>query len=432
LVFLGASAPRRFKLLFLGSTIPCFWETLLKRSTWLDLLAGEDGQDLALPAETRMLLSQLDDRMFEFWNLGENVFLAWCEEGDTIRLLVVPHYAIAEAIHSKSAPADGIIESNVFINGLLSNPKHLAPEEFQKAALALGGCVETIACRVGEAVSAELVDRLVNRYGISLVRGRAVVLLDAVGFSLHTPLEQVAMLNSLAYSVNSAYRQLLSKDIHINFARTTTGDGFYIWNRSRSVDANISLYKLMMLILADNAVAQRKARGAWVPRLRAAFHVGEHYEFYQVEALNPTTFSYIVGPVTIDLSRMIEQAMPNQILLGDFSIEMSHDGQLVEVDTLDFVARTAASLYQLRGLTIADDRIENIRCYLTGRRTDDGQYAVAPYRIHDKHGIARTVLNAKINIHREQASPIFLGVQNEDLSSLLYERVTERGTEATA
>lgn len=402
----------------------------MKRSTWLDLLAGEDGHDLDLPAETRALLAQLDDRMFEFWNLGENVFLAWCEEGDSIRLLVVPHYAIAEAIHSKSAPADGLIESNDFINGLLSNPKHLGQDEFQKAALALGGCVETIPCRV--AVSPDLVDRLVNRYGISLVRGRAVVLLDAVGFSLHTPLEQVAMLNSLAYSVNSAYRQLLSKDIHINFARTTTGDGFYIWNRSRSVDANISLYKLMMLILADNAVAQRKARGAWVPRLRAAFHVGEHYEFYQVEALNPTTFSYIVGPVTIDLSRMIEQAMPNQILLGDFSIGMSQDGQLVEVDTLDFVARTAASLYQLRGLTIADDRIEDIRCYLTGQRTENGQYVVAPYRIRDKHGIARTVLNAKINIHREQASPIFLGVQNEDLSSLAYERISERGMAATA
>jgi len=397
----------------------------LKRSTWLDLLAGEDGQELALPAETRRLLAELDDRLFEFWNLGENVFLAWCEAESGIRLLVVPHYAIAEAIHSKSAPEDEIAQSNDFINRILTNPKHLAPDQFQETALTLGGCVEYVACRVGEVVTAELVDRLVNRYGISLVRGRAVVLLDAVGFSLHTPLEQVAMLNSLAYSVNSAYRQLLSKDIHINFARTTTGDGFYIWNRARTVDANISLYKLMMLILADNAVAQRKARGAWVPRLRAAFHVGEHYEFYQVEALNPTTFSYIVGPVTIDLSRMVEQAMPNQILLGDFSIEMIEGEDLVEVNTLDFVARTAAGLHQLRGLTIADDQIEDIRCYLTGRRGGDGGYAVTPYRIRDKHGIARTVFNAKINIHREKAAPIFLGVRNEELPSPLYQRVME-------
>ncbi len=97
--------------------------------------------------------------------------------------------------------------------------------------------------RPGGDVDTELISDLVRRYGVSLVRGRAVVLLDAVEFSRHSPLEQMAMLNSLAYSVNSAYRQLLSKDIQVNFARTTTGDGFYIWNRAKTVDANNALYK---------------------------------------------------------------------------------------------------------------------------------------------------------------------------------------------
>ena len=54
---------------------------------------------------------------------------------------------------------------------------------------------------------------MVRAYGVSLVRNRAVMLLDAVEFSLQSPLDQMAMLNSLAYSVNSAYGQLLSKDI---------------------------------------------------------------------------------------------------------------------------------------------------------------------------------------------------------------------------
>jgi len=44
------------------------------------------------------------------------------------------------------------------------------------------------------------------------------------------------------------------------------------------------------------------------------------YEFHQIDGLNPTTFSYIVGQVTIDLSRMIDKALPGQILLGDFSV----------------------------------------------------------------------------------------------------------------
>ena len=396
----------------------------MKRSTWLDLLAGEDGDVRVLPPSVRTALSDLDDRLFDVWNLGENVFLAWTHEGSDLRFLTVRHYAIAEAIHSKSAPTETIAASSDFINRILAGPKHLPAEEFREIEQILDSAVEamTVAFSIGEDVSEELVDRLVNRYGVSLVRGRAVVLLDAVGFSLHTPLEQVARLNSLAYSVNSAYRQLLSKDIHINFARTTTGDGFYIWNRARTVDANISLYKLMMLILADNAVAQNKARGSWVPRLRAAFHVGEHYEFYQVEALNPTTFSYIVGPVTIDLSRMIERALPNQILLGDFVIELIEEERAERVNTLDFVERTAATLGQLRGLTIAGDHIENIRCYLTGHRVEGDPFPISRYRIHDKHGIGRSVYNAKINIHRQTEDPIFLGVQNEELPTTLYKQ----------
>lgn len=39
------------------------------------------------------------------------------------------------------------------------------------------------------------------------------------------------------------------------------------------------------------------------------------------------------------------------------------------------------------------------------------------YHIRDKHGTLRTTYNAKINIHREHANPIFLGVQRDALSS---------------
>jgi hypothetical protein len=233
------------------------------------------------------------------------------------------------------------------------------------------------------------------------------------------------MLNSLAYSVNSAYSQLLQKDIKINFARTTTGDGFYIWNRATTPEANIELYKLMMMVLTDNAAAQRKARSSWVPKLRAAFHIGEHYEFHQVEGLNPTTFSYIVGQVTIDLSRMIERALPGQILLGDFRIEVTEEKthRKIRYDTLDFVESTAATLDQLQGLNISGGRIDNIRCYLTGQSQGGGRYTVNRYYIVDKHGTTRTVYNAKINIHRENADPIFLGTQTEDLQAFPAVRV---------
>jgi hypothetical protein len=372
-----------------------------------------------LTPQVRQALSSLDEQLFEVWDLGDNIILVWTREGREFRFLAVRHYAIIEAFDADSkGPRDGSGADN-FINGILAGPKFVPPAEFDRICGVLGSAARVFRTdlALADGPNDALVTRLVTRYGVSLVRERAVVLLDAVGFSLRSPLEQVAMLNSLSYSVNSAYRQLLSRHVAINFARTTTGDGFFIWNRARTIDANVALYKLMMLILTDNAVAQRKAKRFPVPKLRAAFHVGEHYEFYQVEGLNPTTFAYIVGQVTIDLSRMIEQALPGQILLGDFDVEMGGVGPngVTRYGTLDFVARTVATLERLKGLVIAEDHIERIRCYLTGQAMPGGNFLVSCYQIGDKHGVTRAVYNAKINIHRHQAEPIFLGIQHKDL-----------------
>ncbi len=397
----------------------------MKRATWLDLFASPDKGARDLAAHVRNALSLLDDALFELWNLGENVFLAWTHTDNELSFLCVRHYTIAAAVRPGPARVAGSVTSEL-INEVLAGPKYLEPDRFAKVCREVGAQPQRmpLTFRVGSDVEAGLIDNLVGRYGVSLVRGRAVVLLDAVQFSLQPPLDQMAMLNSLAYSVNSAYRQLLSKDIQVNFARTTTGDGFYIWNRARTPEANIALYKLMMMILADNAVAQSKSAGSGVPRLRAAFHVGEHYEFHQVEALNPTTFSYIVGQVTIDLSRMIEKALPGQILLGDFETDvMDALGQASRHGTLDFVENTAATLDELKGLDISGDRIDEIRCYLTGQSIGGDRYPVNRYHIRDKHGTLRTVYNAKINIHREHAEPIFLGVQREALADFAADQV---------
>jgi hypothetical protein len=392
----------------------------MKRATWLDLCTVSDDDLQALTQPGRQALSKLDEVLFDLWNLGENVLLAWTHERRELRVLAVRHYEIAEAIDGKAAHAEAAISATDLINYILAGPKYLPLEQFVRACRILERTPHVVEVNFepGREIDPELISNLVRRYGVSLVKGRAVVLLDAVEFSLHSPLEQVAMLNSLAYSVNSAHQQLLSKDIHINFARTSTGDGFYIWNRSQSFEANIALYKLAMMVLADNAVAQSKARRSCVPRLRAAFHVGEHYEFYQVEALNPTTFSYIVGQVTIDLSRMIEKALPGQILVGEFEVEVGDQprGRTTRYDTLKFVEKTAGTLDQLHGLEIAGDHIERIRCYLTGQGPGGDRYPVNRYRIQDKHGAERSVYNAKINIHRQRAEPIFLGIPNESLA----------------
>jgi hypothetical protein len=398
---------------------------IMRRGTWFNTFAAENAA-LDLPARTREELAGLDDQLYAIWNLGENVMLGWTHSAGALLFLSVRHYAIPEFVHAGADGNGWARDRRRFINSVLSGPKHLKPEEFQRVRKTFN-CRITAArvdFRIENEHFAALVSDIVRCYGVSLVGNRAVMLLDAVEFSLQSPLDQMVMLNSLSYSVNSAYGQLLLKDIKIDFARTTTGDGFYIWNRATTDEANTELYKLMVMILADNAVAQRKAHSPWVPKLRAAFHVGEHYEFQQVEGLNPTHFSYIVGQVTVDLARLVSGALPGQILLGDFVTQVDGTGGgPIRYDTLTFVENTAATLDQLNGLDISGGRIERIRCYLTGHRLDGTQFMVNRYYLRDKHGTGRAVYNAKINIHREQAEPIFLGIRNEDLQAFNTSKV---------
>ena len=377
----------------------------MKRSSWLDILMSMAAVGEPLTRGARQALSALDEALFDFWHLGEKVLLVWSREKDQMYFLAIAHYEILTVSHSD------------FMNSILRGPKFVTLEEFERMSDQLSSAAHILRANFAaiEEVPIELIDSLVTRYGVTLVSERAVVLLDIVGFSLRSPLEQVAMLNSLSYSVNSAYGQLTSKDILINFARTTTGDGFYIWNRARTRDANIALYKLMMLILADNAVAHKKAKDFPVPKLRTAFHIGEHYEFYQVEALNPTTFGYIVGPVTIELARMVAKARPEQIVIGDFRVKSVGDSE--EVGATRFVEETAATLDQLKDLAVSGDRIKNIRCYLTGDATPTGEFKVASYEIRDKHGIRHSLYNAKINIHLKRGDPIYLGIQHKDIGA---------------
>ena len=261
---------------------------------------------------------------------------------------------------------------------------------------------------------------MVQRYGVTYVPSRAVALFDIVGFSLLRPFEQMTQLNSLTHSLNSAYSKMIGQHVAVNFARSGTGDGFYIWNRDLGADANISLYHLMHLVLADNAIARRKAVGRTVPLLRAAFHLGSCYELHHAEGLNPTLYTQIVGDVTIELARLIEQAMPGQVLVGDFHAELSSATELAcdesRLDALSFMDRAQHHLSRLNGLELAGEAVEAIKCYLTGRARADGSFTVRKLTINDKHGLTHCAFNAKINIYRRSADPILLGIEDK----LLY------------
>jgi hypothetical protein len=389
-------------------------------SPYLDQLAGL-AQQMGL--RQRSNLTHVETVLRSHWSLGQNSILSWAPADQTILILVVPHYAIAEY----TSPQDGSMPPLVsprFITELISGDRQLTVKQIKKVARLLQIEPVIIQLRVpleGSDIETKIIEKMIRKYGINYVPSRAVTLFDIVGFSLLTPFEQMTQLNSLSYSLNSSHAKMLEVDVNIDFARSSSGDGFYIWNRDEGLEASVNLYHYMHIVLADNAIARSKSTSKSVPRLRACFHVGSCYEFHQAEGLNPTTHDFIVGDVTIELARMIDAALPGQILVGDFmaDIEVVNDkGDVTiqpNVDAVTFLGRAQGNLSQLSGIVLSGDRVTAIKCYLTGENMGGGQFNIRRLTIKDKHGLSRVAFNAKVNIYREAAQPILLGIQDKKL-----------------
>ncbi len=386
-------------------------------SPHLDQLAGL-ATDMGL--KQRSNLVHLERSLHQYWALGQNNILSWAPLEEGIMILVVPHYAIAEyAAETESRPR----LSSRFITDLISGNRKLTFTQMQKVARLLG--VEPVYTPLrqplsGHPVESDIIEKMVRRYGINYIASRAVTLFDIVGFSLLSPFEQMTQLNSLSYSLNSAHAKMLEMDVGINFARSSSGDGFYVWNRDEGVDANVNLYHFLHIVLADNAIARSKSTSRAVPKLRACFHVGSCYEFHQAEGLNPTMHDFIVGDVTIELARMIDAALPGQILVGDFLANFMDEearklASVNSMDALHVLERAQGSLSKLSRMELSGERVTAIKCYLTGKHMGEGHFDIRKLRIVDKHGLSRFAYNAKMNIYRDTAPPILLGIQDKKL-----------------
>jgi hypothetical protein len=402
---------------------------LTSGGTYLDALSPALTDEMSLKERSNLIF--LDRCLHELWGLGQNVILNWCADGDGISLIVIPHYGVAAYSSTpqvgplRSAAAGSMGPKQDFFQTLLSARRCLTRAQLIKVSRLLN--VETTHVPLREPLKDttaqnEIIEQMIKRYSIRYVPNRGVSLFDIVGFSLLSPFEQMMQLNSLSYSLNSAQAKLLTKRIGVDFSRTTTGDGFYIWNRNLSLEGNVSLYHFMQLVLADNAIAHKKAQHNTVPRLRASFHVGSSYEFHQAEGLNPTIYNFIVGDVTVELARIIERALPGQILVGDFRATMQASGpesSSVALDSVAFVDMATRTVGQLAGIELSGERVDAIRSYLTGPKLDNGEFTVRRLVISDKHGISRRVYNAKVNIYRHNAEPILLGIEDRVLDPVV-------------
>lgn len=385
---------------------------------------GRDAQDdtKSISIVQRGNLKTLEQTLRRQWRLGQNIVLCWSADERGVLVIFVPHYFLGNFCAAEEAATSGGQENEAFIRGLISGRRRKTRDQLFEISDRLD--ISPTFIKLNTALAEErnvlqAVEQLIKRYGLSYVESRAVLLFDIVGFSLHTPFEQASQLNSLSYSLNSAYNKLLARGIEINFARTTTGDGYYIWNRDIGPAANRDLFYFMLLVVADNAVARAASRGHTVPVIRTGYHIGGHYELYQAEGVNPTVFSYIVGDVTIELARMVDLAQPSQILVGDFNCESpawrsSDEGRSPAkaapmISAPAFVSACNRDLEAVQGTQLSGKSISSMSCYLSGAEGEIGKPAPRRFRIVDKHGLSRHAYNLQIEMELE-AQKLSLGL----------------------
>jgi hypothetical protein len=342
-------------------------------------------------------LRQLDIHLNPIWQLGRNAILAWTPIKTGIRVLVTP---VRELLRYLSVQPD-----------LLRGSRYADERRF--AELCAGTGVEPIeiitSLRVGSqepAVPWQTLEGVIRRYSISETPYRAVLLFDIVGFSKMTSIQQIGQLNALETCINTAHRRMQDWGMPVELARSTTGDGFYVWNRSVGLAAEVSLLILMLLALAENELERAQDRHGLVPLLRSAFSVGRHYAYYQIEGLSPRGYDYIVGDVTITLARLIQKTAAGQILIGAFERPSRDGGTGSPLATPAFIVQADKYFHKLVGRDFAGHPISDLSLSLSGSKEQGFERLV----IDDKHGQEHIAYNALTRIYRGGRVPIMLGL----------------------
>ena len=357
-----------------------------------------------------MALDQLETTLKKQWRLGQSIVLCWAFDPNGLLTSVVPHYFLGNFTAPDHPSGDGQGNED-YVRQLISGSRFKSHDEIFAIANRLGvapSFIKLDSVLSTEQESVARIDEMIKRYSLGHEDSRAVLLFDIADFSLFRPFEQASQLNSLSYSMNSAYSKLKQEGVEVSFARTTTGDGYYVWNRDLGKFPNVDLLTFFLLVLIDNAVARDKARSGIVPTLRSAFHIGSHYELSQAEGINPTIFSYIVGDVTIKLARLIDYVPPNGIYIGDFGATLPHSDELV--GPADFLRYARDELLDMSGLRMGESLLTDIRF----ESWSVGQADARVVEVTDKHGLSQTAHNLGFTVVLG-SQELGLGLRNSGL-----------------
>jgi hypothetical protein len=343
----------------------------------------------------------------EFCALGRNGVAAWRPSENGLELIIAPKFMILQNAHKNERVVVGprLIEGADF--DALQSILDARPIE-----LSVGNLAELPA----DHRVLRQIESSIRRHSIIETPQRAAALFDIVGFSLLSPVQQVAQLNSLECSISAACRRVKAFGISLEIARSNTGDGFYLWNHDQGLDADLALYYVTILTLCENALELEQNTRGLTPVVRSCIHCGGHFSYYQMGLSAPTDHDYIVGELTITLARMSEAALPGQILLGDFLRPTDDDSEKI-INSIEFIAMGAEFFDRLNGVKLGSQQVNEVKTYLTGDRIDAEKFYIDKLKFRDKHDRPVSALNLKANFNRNTGEPIYLGLQHANLTA---------------
>lgn len=364
--------------------------------TATDADAGSHGDNAAALAHLNNVLTGL-------WGFGSNALVGWTPSRRGMEVISVPMVRLYRA---------GNAHRRIF-----SGDRVMGQLTFRAVATALD--VEPVELFLrhpvsddGDGLSVAEVDALFSRYAVTKTHQRGVFLVDIVGFSLFSPEDQASQLAALEFALNIAEETARRRGAAVDLARSTTGDGFYVWNREKGLDADRRLFCVFVLALVYLA-ALRRAMGevSFIPEIRCCFGVGSHYSYH--DSSHHRDSEYIVGDITISLARLIDKARPGQIMIARFARQVEDSDETM--GTRDFIASAVSLLDDFRDIQVAEALVEKVSVSLTGPQQDDSTYRIQRLRVTDKHGLPHLCYNAKVNIVTAGGPPFQCGLQHEEL-----------------
>jgi len=347
-------------------------------------------------------LRALHRALYDLWQLGGNALIGWMPTRGGLEVLTIPKIRL---FNSKSLPR------RVFAGDRL-----MGQQTFTEVADALG--IQSVELRLDQpigdgpnALPLAAIEPIFSRFAVSKIDYHAVILIDIVGFSRFSPEEQACQLATLEFALNIAIETAHEQGIHLDIDRSTTGDGFYVWNRDKGLAADINLFVALVMFLTYHSLLKGRVKiAAAVPTIRTAVSIGSHYGYRQPNRDGTRDAEYIVGDVTISLARLMQQTAAEQIVVGEFQRPDDQTGEMLSVDA--FIRLVAQRLADIKGLSILGNPLQRFSLYLTGPRLADGSFGVQKLRIVDKHGFEHFGYNGKVNVFLESGETFYCGLQH--------------------